>query len=192
MSNEIMEEVRKFVVDNGDDVGMGEPVCLIHKADHNNCEGCPSELGCSKYSALLLNHLDTIMYKPNSFDDYKAMNERVASTMARILKSKTPDEVILRAIGKFGMHEDSEIVRYRKPTLVEGPVMPPTQTDSISRIIATIHLLRVDMRCLDLGQSCSPTQVDPADGTAIFVGSPDHNAERRTSRSSYYPSGLQL
>lgn len=55
--SEESELIKAAVVVHGDDIGIKEPVCLIWKADHANCEGCPSQLGCSKYVSLMLINL---------------------------------------------------------------------------------------------------------------------------------------
>jgi hypothetical protein len=99
--DDLMEMVKAVVVQNGDDVGQGEPICFIHKADHENCKGCASELGCAKYAALLLNHVDTMMYEPKDYADYKVMNNNITNNMARILKAKTPEDVREVGIGVF-------------------------------------------------------------------------------------------
>jgi len=85
--------VKEIVEANGDSIGMNQPVCVIHKADHENCSGCPSELGCSKLVRLKGLYLTPFLYTPSSFQDFQDMQNRIEDLADKILKSKTPEEL---------------------------------------------------------------------------------------------------
>jgi hypothetical protein len=87
------DEWKELVELNGDQVMMNEPVCLIHKADHKNCAGCPSELGCGKLCKLMLNTVTASMYNPTSFEDYENLMTKCSALQNKILSSKTVQEL---------------------------------------------------------------------------------------------------
>jgi len=91
--SETMERFKSIVIDNGDEVAIKEPPCILWKADHKNCKGCQYELGCGKYVALLLVVMMPQVYTPTCFEDFQKMETRIEELQDRILKAKTPDEL---------------------------------------------------------------------------------------------------
>ena len=88
------EEIRKLIEDTaGDSVGMDEPVCVLWKADHKNCAGCPSELGCGKMVRLHQVLLIPMMYQPKDFADFQKMQTRIDELTDKILKAKSVEEL---------------------------------------------------------------------------------------------------
>lgn len=79
---------------SGSSIGMNGPVCLIWKADHKNCAGCPSEVGCGKLARLGLLILTTAArYSPRSFEDFQSMQSRINYLKEKILEAKTLEEL---------------------------------------------------------------------------------------------------
>jgi len=93
MSSDDFEELVRSL---GDEVWVHSARCQIWKANHQNCCGCPSELGCGKVARMALMTLHSICYKPSSFEDYQKMHQRIIELQDKILKAKTSEE--LRAI----------------------------------------------------------------------------------------------
>ncbi len=94
MENKKKRDFTKELVElNGDSVGMREPVCVIHKQDHPNCEGCPSELGCGKLVRVKMVNLIPTPYHPLTYKDFKEMDNRIQSLIDQILKAKTKEEL---------------------------------------------------------------------------------------------------
>lgn len=60
MENE-MDEIKKTVEMNGDVVMMKEHICLLYKSEHNNCAGCPCELGCIKMCSIGIIEMSSIV-----------------------------------------------------------------------------------------------------------------------------------
>jgi len=87
--------VKELIQSKGDSVGMHEPVCVIWKADHENCIGCPSELGCDKMVKMLATMMIPMMYSPKNFEDYQSMIHHIESLNNRILDAKTLEELNL-------------------------------------------------------------------------------------------------
>jgi len=88
-----MDEIKEIVEKSGSQVGMGEPVCLVWKAGHGNCFGCPSELDCGKVTRIGILILATGGYTPTSFSDYQEMHRRTNSLMEQIMTAQTPEEL---------------------------------------------------------------------------------------------------
>ena len=94
--SEIQQGFRELVEKCGDDIAINEPTCIIWKADHSNCLGCPSELGCGKLVHLMLVHLIPMTYTPKNFEDHQKMHTRILELQRMVLASSTTDE--LRAV----------------------------------------------------------------------------------------------
>lgn len=93
---DLSEEIQELVRNNGDEVAIKEPPCVLWKAEHGNCVGCKYELGCGKVVRLMLIMMIPMMYKPTSFADHQTMENRIQELIALTLKTTTPDE--LRAV----------------------------------------------------------------------------------------------
>ena len=85
--------MKEIVILNGDSVEMGEPTCVLWKADHPNCRGCPSGLGCRKVVMLGLVLLSSSAYTPTSYDDFVKMTDRISGLHKRIIEAKTEEEL---------------------------------------------------------------------------------------------------
>ena len=91
--SELMDMYRELVVKNGNEVAMSEPPCVIWKADHPDCTGCPYELGCGKMLALGLVSMQSLFYKPNSYDDFQKMHHSIFKLQEMVLKAMTVAEL---------------------------------------------------------------------------------------------------
>lgn len=91
--SETMDMLKEIVILNGDEIGMGEPPCVLWKADHDNCVGCPYELGCGKQVHLGLAMMSRLAHTPTSFDDFQKMENRIQELQDRVLKAKTLKEL---------------------------------------------------------------------------------------------------
>ena len=85
--SEISEDIQKLVEQNGDKVGLDTQECVIWKLKHPNCFGCPSELGCGKVVHIMLLMMIPMTYKPNSFDDFSKMHQRISELQVQVLKT---------------------------------------------------------------------------------------------------------
>jgi hypothetical protein len=89
-----MKEIQKMVETiAGDSVEMGEPTCVLWKADHKNCVGCPSELGCGKMVKFELLALIPMMYHPRDFADFQKMQTRIDELANSVLAAKSVEEL---------------------------------------------------------------------------------------------------
>jgi hypothetical protein len=77
----------------GNEVGWKEPVCVIHKAEHKDCKGCPSELGCAKMGKLQNIMRIPSLYMPKDFNDFAQMTRKINLLTKAVLDSKTVKEV---------------------------------------------------------------------------------------------------
>ena len=89
------KDIQQLVKENGDEVAIHEPPCILWKADHSNCSGCQYELGCAKVVRLMLIMLTPTMYNPKDYSDYSKMQERLQDLNGRVLKAKTVGELHL-------------------------------------------------------------------------------------------------
>lgn len=93
--SKIRKEMQELVEAHGDRVAIGEPPCVLWKAEHENCSDCLYELGCGKVARLMLVMLIPITYSPTSFADHQTMTNRIQELMAMTMEAKTPDELQL-------------------------------------------------------------------------------------------------
>ena len=91
--NELSDLYKELVIENGDEVAMGEPPCVIWKFDHDNCAGCKYELGCGKLVALRLIAMQTIIYSPKEYEDFQKMHYNIQHLQEVALKAKTIKEL---------------------------------------------------------------------------------------------------
>ena len=77
----------------GEEPQIHEPTCVLWKADHENCTGCPSNLPCARMTAILLATLKEMMYEPKDFEDFIKTLGITSSTIDRILEAKTVEEI---------------------------------------------------------------------------------------------------
>jgi len=91
--SEIGEKFQELIRENGDKVDIHTAVCVEWLLEHNNCSGCPSELGCSKAVCMVGLSMIPMFYKPKDYDDYLKMQKDVEKRMYKILKAKTKKEV---------------------------------------------------------------------------------------------------
>ena len=77
----------------GEEPQIDEPTCLLWKADHKNCKGCPSDLACAKMVAIMLITLKGSLYEPKNFEDSLVTQSVMSKITDRILAAKTADEV---------------------------------------------------------------------------------------------------
>ena len=93
MASDIFKGFQELVEQQGDEVGLDSPTCVIWKADHDNCKGCPAELGCAKAVAMMGISLTPLMYTPKDYDDYNRMHRDIGDKLDRVLKAKTSEEI---------------------------------------------------------------------------------------------------
>jgi len=77
----------------GEESQYDEPTCLLWKADHETCEGCPSSLPCARVVAIMLTVLNASLYEPKNFEDSLKTQDVVHKITDRILAAKTVDEI---------------------------------------------------------------------------------------------------
>lgn len=85
--------IKDLVELSGTPVGMNEPMCIIWKFDHENCKGCPSELGCCKCVKLKYVLFMPLLYHPQNFEDFQKMHTRMQELHQMILDAKSVEEV---------------------------------------------------------------------------------------------------
>jgi hypothetical protein len=90
---DLFNSVKRDIEDKGDTVLIDEPICLLWLADHSICKGCPSELGCTKYTSAKYVLVGSMLYKPNSFSNFMRMGKQTAEILEKIFHSKTVEEV---------------------------------------------------------------------------------------------------
>lgn len=91
--SDISDMFQEMVREHGDSVEVGTVACTLWKADHENCEGCEHELGCSKAVAMLGISLTPMMYQPKSYEDYENMHKSIQRKLDAILKATTVEDV---------------------------------------------------------------------------------------------------
>lgn len=96
-SEKMSDRIAVMVRENGDEVAYDEPPCILWKAEHENCRGCPYKLGCDKLLSLMMLLVIPTTYKPNSFADHLSMLKYMDEQKGKILAAKTLDE--LRLLG---------------------------------------------------------------------------------------------
>ena len=92
-TSDLMKEMVETIA--GDSIAIHEPQCMIWKADHDNCVGCPTELGCGKMVHMMLVSLTPLYYKPKDYDDFTKMHNRVQELMYMTLKAESVEELHL-------------------------------------------------------------------------------------------------
>ncbi len=90
MSTKESDLIKNMVMSNGDDIGMQEPICLLWKSEHKNCFGCPSELGCSKMTSIMLVEIQPMVdMELGRNTDY----DLIALAIDIIMEAKTVKEI---------------------------------------------------------------------------------------------------
>jgi len=79
----MMDDVKKLVELQGDTVKQGEQECREWHLTHENCTGCPYELGCSKAAGIGLTILSS-----NEFN-----SDTIQETIDKFLASKSVKEL---------------------------------------------------------------------------------------------------
>lgn len=93
------ELYQELVENNGDEVRIHTQECVLWKVEHENCFGCPYELGCGKTVRLMLAGMQPTIYQPTTYNDFAEMQNRIAKLQDKTLKAKSVGE--LRAIPDF-------------------------------------------------------------------------------------------
>ena len=91
--SEISEQFQELVRGHGDEVDIHTGVCVTWKLEHENCAGCPSQLGCAKAVAMLGVAMAPMMYEPKDYDDYEKMHQSIQEKLDRLLTAKSIQEV---------------------------------------------------------------------------------------------------
>jgi len=91
--NDIIEDFQKLVRSQGEQVLIHTQTCIEWKLEHENCAGCPSELGCAKAVAMVGVSMSSMFYEPKSFEDYERMNASIQAKLDKLLKAKTAEEI---------------------------------------------------------------------------------------------------
>jgi hypothetical protein len=74
-------------------VHMDTDFCKAWKAQHGNCFGCESEVGCAKAVAYMGIAMLPIIYTPKTFEDFQKVHRRIEELHDLIDEANTPDEV---------------------------------------------------------------------------------------------------
>jgi hypothetical protein len=88
-----MDVIKADLEKTNSPAGIGEPHCLIHRANHSDCRGCQTELGCCKLSGIGLLLLQAQIYQPKSFIDSMEMTNTLAELSGKILDATSVEEV---------------------------------------------------------------------------------------------------
>ena len=81
---EIMDDVKYLVEAQGDAVRQGTKECKDWRLTHENCFGCPYELGCGKSVSIGLTILSS-----NEFN-----GDKIQETMDKLLAAKSTKELM--------------------------------------------------------------------------------------------------
>jgi len=85
-----------LVRSHGDKADIYTAECEIWKLEHHNyptCDGCPSQLGCTKAVQIALVDMIPLIYHPKDYDDFVKMRNRMDKLVYDILNAKTLEEV---------------------------------------------------------------------------------------------------
>ena len=91
--SEMMDMFKELVTTNGDEVAMDEPPCVLWRSEHPNCKGCPYGLGCGKMTSLGIVFMQSLIYQPNSFEDFQKMERNILRLQEMVLGAKTVEEL---------------------------------------------------------------------------------------------------
>ncbi len=91
--SEFIDRWVDIVKKQGDRYEMDTSTCVLWKMEHQNCFGCPSEIGCSKTVRLALVNSMPLVYTPSSFADFQSMHTRVQELTDKLLAAKSLDEL---------------------------------------------------------------------------------------------------
>jgi len=92
---EMVADFTKMVADfTKEEPQINEPPCVLWKADHPNCSGCPSELPCARMVTIMLIQTQSVMYIPKDFEDFQKTSRRVTELVGKVLKASTVEEVM--------------------------------------------------------------------------------------------------
>jgi len=90
----MIEDYQDLVRKQGDRVDIHTELCVLWKIEHENCEGCESELGCSKAVNMLGVSVSTMSYEPKDYADFEAMQSSIQRKLDAILNARTTKEVL--------------------------------------------------------------------------------------------------
>ena len=89
LAAQTFDKLKDIVEDNdeghGSMVERDEPTCILHRADHKDCVGCASHLGCAKTTALIILMLVSNQYEPKNFEDMLDKNKKLWEMKERVL-----------------------------------------------------------------------------------------------------------
>ncbi len=86
------EEILTWVKEQGDKISLGSEECERWKREHNNCPGCPSELGCSKMGNMWLASIVAPLFAEEPGESEQE-RDYLNYFKARILRAKTKEEL---------------------------------------------------------------------------------------------------
>ena len=93
MGSEMSDLFQVMVREHGDQVLIHTKVCVEWKAEHENCKGCISELGCAKAVGMLGVSITPMMYTPKDYEDFERMQQSIQNKLDAMLASKTIEEL---------------------------------------------------------------------------------------------------
>jgi len=92
-NRELDSIINERLADLGTPFMMHTADCEMWKLEHENCTGCPNELGCVKNVAIKYQSLIPSFYEPKNYDDFLLMQKRMFEKTSKIFDAKTIDEI---------------------------------------------------------------------------------------------------
>lgn len=91
---DLSESTQDLVRTGGDKVEIHTATCVFWLAEHKNCKGCPSELGCAKSVRLMAVMMLPLLFNAGNYDDFQKMQNRISELSDKILKSISVKELL--------------------------------------------------------------------------------------------------
>lgn len=91
--DDVRKTVASLLAANDQQLMMEEPMCVLWRADHKDCIGCPSNLSCAKLIKLIGVLMAVSLYESKSFVDYQVQSKRMEELVKMCVDAKTFDEL---------------------------------------------------------------------------------------------------
>lgn len=93
------QEIIATLEEHGDKVMRNEPSCVLYLAEHKNCVGCPTEIGCCKVAMIGKQSMLTqlwVVTQGTSLTPQKLSSwmEQQSTLVWKIIEAKSVDEVL--------------------------------------------------------------------------------------------------
>ena len=94
MGSEMSNLFQDMVREHGEQVLIHTKVCVMWKAEHKNCKGCISELGCTKAVGMMGVSITPMLYKPLDYEDFERMNQSIQKKLDAMLEAESVEELL--------------------------------------------------------------------------------------------------